>query len=176
MRSSAPIHRRKFANAWDEIGYLYDKLLYWLYCRHDTTKARLYAVRLELLLRKASPDHQAILGEECWSLIYEARGDLRAAILHRENEIRLIRQLHDMVRELPETKWLLKEYSYSDLSDRLDLLATLYHEKGDLDKATETLEESKRLCGAHGIKFDGRALLKEYRNENRTSPELRMPA
>jgi len=40
MKVKAPPDRRKFASAWDEIGYLYGKLLYWLYQREAAGKAR----------------------------------------------------------------------------------------------------------------------------------------
>lgn len=162
MKANSPAARRKFANEWDEIGYLYDKLLYWLYQREDAAKARRYAERLEKLLPAADPSHEAILGEECWSLVYEARGDLAKAIDHRENEVRLIRRLHDASRNAPPGGVALKKYGPDALSDRLDLLATLYHDRGDLDKAVGILQESQRLCEAHGIAFDGRDLLRDY--------------
>ncbi|MBI3468626.1 MAG: hypothetical protein HY000_36960 [Planctomycetes bacterium] len=165
MKANAPTGRRKFVDEWDEIGYLYDKLLFWLYQRQDKGKARSYADRLEPLLRKAAPDHQAIRGEECWSLIYESRGNLRKAVQHRENEIRLIHRLHEAAHDSPHSEVLLRGYGFADLSDRLDLLATLYHDSGDLDRAIETLDESRRLCDAHGIDFDGEDLLREYRSE-----------
>jgi tetratricopeptide (TPR) repeat protein len=161
---SLPI-RHKFANEWDQIGYLYDRLLYWLYERQDARKARRYADRLERLLPKADPDHQAILGEECWSLVYETKADLRKAIEHRKNEIRLIRRLHDISRNAPYEDLVLKDYGYDDLSDRLDLLAILYHDAGHLDKALTTLQDSKRLCDRHGIKFDGEDIWQEYMQE-----------
>jgi tetratricopeptide (TPR) repeat protein len=169
MKVKPPPPRRKFANTWDEIGYLYDKLLYWLYQREDAGKARPYAERLAKLLRKATPNHEAIFGEECWSLVYETKGDLRRAIEHRENEVRLIRRLHELARNATQPEVVLKDYGYDDLSDRLDLLATLYHASGDLDKAITTLQESKKLCEAHGIKFDGEDMLQEYLEEKRNS-------
>src|SRR4051812_20364850 len=101
MNCKRPADRRKFANEWDEIGYLYDKLLYWLYQREDSRKARPYAKRLERLLPKAAPENDAIFGEECWSLVHETNGNLRKAIEHRENEIRLIRRLHQLARKAP---------------------------------------------------------------------------
>jgi tetratricopeptide (TPR) repeat protein len=162
MRNKPPAQRRKFASGWDEIGYLYDKLLYWLYGRGDAAKARAYAERLGKLLPKADPDHEAIFSEECWSLIYETKRDFRKAIEHRENEIRLIRRLHEISRGKPHQAVALKNYGYADLSDRLDLLATLYHDSGNLDRAMAILQESKRLCKAHGIKFDGEDILQEY--------------
>src|SRR5438067_2514311 len=97
--SSNPPLRRKFAGAWDEIRYLYDKLLYWLYQREEAGKARPYAERLERLLAKADPDQQTILGAESRSLIHEVRGDYRNAIKHREREIRLIRRLHELAHD-----------------------------------------------------------------------------
>jgi tetratricopeptide (TPR) repeat protein len=173
MKTKPPTDRRKFAGEWDEIDYLYDKLLYWLYQREDTNKARPFAERLEQLLPKASPDHQAIFGEECWSLAYEARQDLKKAIEHRENEIRLIRRLHAVSRNSVNKELLLTNYAYGDLSDCLDLLATLYRDDGNLDKAITTLLESKKLCETHRIKFDGADILRECVREKRASSKSR---
>lgn len=162
--------RRKFADVWDEIGYLYDKLLYWLYQQADAKKARPFAERLELLLPKVTSEHEGIFGEECWSLLHEAKGDLPKAIERRENEIRLIQRLHEISRNTPHEEIVLKQYGYDDLSDRLDLLAVLYHEIGKLDKAISTLHESKQICQLHGVKFDGEDILQEYLEENEDSP------
>ena len=169
MQVKPPPGRRKFANEWDEINYLYDKLLYWLYQREDAGKARPYAERLEQLLPRATPAHEAIFGEECWSLVYETKGDLPRAIRHREQEIRLIHRLHELSRKAPHEAFVLKAYGDDALSDRLDLLATLYHDSGHLDKAIITLQESKQLCEAHGLKFDGEDILREYVAEKRLS-------
>jgi tetratricopeptide (TPR) repeat protein len=171
MKAKPPPRRRKFANDWDEIGYLYDKVLYWLYEREDVGKARHYAERLERLLSKTDPAHEAIFGQECWSLVYESRGDFPKAIEHRENEIRLIRRLHEISHNTPPQDLVLKDYGYDDLSDRLDLLATLLHDSGCLNKAITILKESKQLCDAHGIKFDGEDILQEYLEEKRNSEE-----
>jgi hypothetical protein len=165
MKAKLPPHRRKFRTEWDEICYLHEKLLYWLYRRQDAERARYYARRLERLLPRADPDHEAILGEECWSLVQEAKGDLRAAIPHRENEVRMIRRLHVISRNSPVKEYLLQRRGYDNLSDTMDVLATLYHDTGQLDKALRILRESRRLCRAHGIPFDGEELLREYLDE-----------
>jgi tetratricopeptide (TPR) repeat protein len=165
MKTKPPPDRRKFADAWDEIGYLHSKLLYWLYQRAEPEKARPYAERLEPLLPKADPDHKAIFGEECRSLACEAKGDLQEAIKHRENEISLIHRLYHVAEGTPYEDDLLRDYGDDDLSDRLDLLATLYHDNGQFDKAIETLRESKELCKRHGIPFDGEDLLRDYLQE-----------
>jgi hypothetical protein len=167
MKTKPPPDRRKFAGPWDEIDYLYHKLLYWLYRRADPERARPYAERLERALSKADPHHEAILGEGCWSLVCETKGDLQGAIKYRENEIRLIQRLRQIAQGNPCEGDILKGYSPADLSDRYDLLATLHHDSGELDKAIRTLERSKRLCQQHGVKFDGEELLRDYQNEKR---------
>jgi tetratricopeptide (TPR) repeat protein len=167
MKDKPPPDRRTFADKWDEIGYLHDKLLYWLYQRADPRKARGYAQRLEQLLPTAAPDHEAILGEECWSLVHETKGELGRAIKSRENEVRLIRRLYELSRGAPYKEVALRDYGYDDLSDRLDLLAVLYHDSGDLDKAITTLQESRKLCQEHGMEFDGDDMLQDYLEEKR---------
>jgi tetratricopeptide (TPR) repeat protein len=167
MNAKPPADRRKFANEWDEINYLYEKLLYWLYRREDTRKARAYAGRLERLLSRVAAKHEAIFGEECWSLVYEAKGDLRNAIKHRESEIRLIRRLHEITRNAPDAEFALKNYGDADLSDRMDLLAVLYHDAGKIERAIELLRESKRFCATRGIPFDGQDLLDDYLAEQK---------
>jgi hypothetical protein len=149
MKTNPPPDRRKFADARDQIDYLYHKLLYWLFEREDRVRARAFAKRLGQLLSTSSPGHDAIFPEECWSLVFEAKEDLAGAIKHRENEVRLMKRLHEL-------------YGYDDLSDRLDLLAVLYHDSGHLDKAISTLHESRQLCEKHGIKFDGEVIIQEY--------------
>jgi hypothetical protein len=161
--------RRKFANEWDEIDYLRDKLFYWLYERGDRGRSRPYAERLKRLLPKADPGHDAILGEECWSLIHEAEGNLPEAIQSRENVVRLIRRLHEIARGRPYEDFATQGYGHDGLSDQLDLLAMLYHDNGDLDKAISTLQESQRLCENHGLTFDGGDLLTEYLEEKRNA-------
>jgi hypothetical protein len=169
MKAKPPLKRRKFANDWDEIEYLYRKLLYWLYEREDAGKAKPYAERLKALLAATDPGHESILGEECWSLIFEARGEISKAIERRENEIRLMRRLHELASASKNKSIALEGRGYDDMSDRLDLLATLYHDHGDLDKAISILHESKRLCDSHGIEFDGQDLLDEYLAEKENS-------
>jgi hypothetical protein len=164
-----PADRRKFANEWDQVGYLHDKLLYWLYQRQDAGKARPYAERLECLLARVDPRQEAILGEECRSLIRETKGDLGKAIEHREREIRLIRRLYKLSRKTPFEAVALKGYGPQDLADRLDLLAILYHDSGHLDRAIRTLRQSRRLAEKDGIKFDGKEILEGYLKEKNNS-------
>ena len=169
MKTKPPPDRRKFADERDQIDYLYHKLLYWLYEREDRVRARAFAESLGQLLSRSSPGCDAILPEECSSLICEAKGDLAGAIEHRENEVRLIKRLHEISRGTPQQDTVFRLYGYDDLSDRLDLLAVLYYNNGNLDKALSTIHESKRLCEKHGVKFDGEDILQEYLEEKKNS-------
>jgi tetratricopeptide (TPR) repeat protein len=171
MSLKPPSDRRKFANAWDEIEYLRDKLLFWLYQRGDKEKARSYADRLEKLLPQADAGHEAILGEECRSLVYETKGDLAKAIQHRERQIGLIRRLQELAEKQPHRDSMLRGYGQEDLSDRLDLLAALYHESGNLDKAIAALRESERICRRHRLLFAGADMLRDYLKEKRRMPD-----
>jgi hypothetical protein len=171
MKTKPPGDRRKFAGTRDEMEYLYHKLLYWLYERQDRARARTFADRLARLLTQASPDRDAIFPEECRSLICEARADLRGAIQHRDNEIRLIKRLHQTSKNTPQEVDIFRLYGYDDLSDRLDLLASLCHDNGAIDRAIAVLQESKRLCEQHGIEFDGDDILQECLDNKRISQE-----
>jgi hypothetical protein len=169
MKTEPPPDRRKFTDERDQIDYLYHKLLYWLYDREDRVRARAFAKRLARLLSKSSAVHDAIFPEECWSLICEAKEDLPGAIKHRENEVRLIQRLHEISRAAPQQFSIFRLYGCGDLSDRLDLLAVLYHDNGNLDKAISALHESKQLCEKHGVEFDGEDILQEYLEEKKNS-------
>jgi hypothetical protein len=164
--------RRKFAHDWDEITFLYHKVLSWLYARQDRPKALQFCDRLEKLLQKASPKHDAVFGEECWSLLSEARGKLAEAIKYREHEIALIKKLRRVSHKSSTRSFVLRGYDIGDLSDRLDLLAILYHDTGDLEKALTVLRQSKALCTTHGIQFDGEELLHEYLSERKAFAEV----
>jgi len=167
MKTEPPLTRRRFAGVRDEMEYLYHKLLYWMYEQQDRARARAFAERLARLVTRA--DRDSIFPEECRSLICEARGDLRGAIRHRENEVRLVNRLREISRNTLHEKDVFRLYGHEDLSDRLDLLATLYHDSGDLEKAIATLRESEQLCRRHGVSFDGSDVLEECLKEKRNA-------
>jgi hypothetical protein len=162
-----PLVERASASSWREVRDLYHQLLRVLYEKEDARRARLLADRMESLLADADPDQEAILGQECRSLIHEARGDLRRAIQHRKKEVALIRKLHELSRHKPYEKAALQDYSHGDLADRLNLLATLYQENGSLMLAIKTLEESRQLCTENGIEFEAADALEDYLAERR---------
>jgi tetratricopeptide (TPR) repeat protein len=166
MKPKLSADRKKSGDVWARMGRAYDRLVYWLYERQDASRARPLADRLEQLLAGLGPDAESsIFAEECRSLVHEARGNLVKAIKHREGEVRLIRRLHRQAKGTAGADFVFRQYSHADLSDRLDLLAMLYHDGGDLEKAIKTLKEAKKLCEARGMEFGGEDALREYREE-----------
>jgi hypothetical protein len=161
--------RRRYAHEWHEIEDLYCKILEAYYKHDDRRRALRHVPRLEELLRRYAADHGAIFGEECWALVSELHGDLPAAIAYRRNEILLIDKLWKTLPGSPEIvrKAILDDYGPADLADRYDLLAGLYHDAGQLKKAIKTLWQSRELCELHGVKFDGKNLLRDYLAEYR---------
>ncbi len=175
MKTKSPTSVRKASDQSEEMHQIYDKLVYWLYNRQKVHRARLFADRLAKLLARFSRTPESIFVEECRSLVCEAKGDLANAIKHRENEIRLIRRLHKISQDTPSADFVFSQYDYAGLSDRLDLLAMLYRDKGNLDKAIRILHESKQLCENHGIDFDGDDILQEYLREKKSNSAIHHP-
>jgi hypothetical protein len=169
MVSTGTKNGRKPRGGWPEIKWLCYEVVDVLYGHKDRRRLTRLCNRLERLLEHEDPKQEAILGQECRALICEARGDLAGAIAHRENEIRMRKRLLQTIHDPPTEadRYILKNYDYEDLSDRLDLLAILYHDAGQLKKAIRTLWQSRELCELHGVKFDGKDLLRDYLTEYR---------
>jgi tetratricopeptide (TPR) repeat protein len=159
-KSTNPPIRRKFNGDWDQVLYCYYKVLYWFYARQNRRRASRFCETLERLLRKVDSKHESIRGEECRSLLYEARGQLDKAILHRRNEIRLLKRLQRF-------KPRFEHYGPDDLADRLELLGILYKDSNDIRKAIKAMTEAKRICAKHRIKFDSPDLLEEYKADEK---------
>src|SRR5689334_5540126 len=109
----------------DEIEALYHDLLEAFYDEEDHERARAIAERLEAVLNGRPDVAGSIRAEEIRSIIAELRGNLDEAIRWRESEIRRISELHSLARDTAGWDYVLRQYDYSDLSDRLDLLAIL---------------------------------------------------
>ena len=73
MKTKSPSIKRKFAGDWDQIEYLYQKLLFWFYERRNRRHAAQFADRLERVLENVASDDEVIVVEECRSLICEVR-------------------------------------------------------------------------------------------------------
>ncbi len=119
------------------------------------------AGQLEKLLA-VYPEYQGSIREqEIRSLIAEARGDLGEAARYREAEIRKVLELHSLTANTSSWPSVARRYDFSDVSDRLDLLAIIYDGLGQTESAINVLRESKQYCTAHGLRFDAQKLLDE---------------
>jgi len=156
--------RRKFDGDWDQVLYYYYKILYWFYPLRNRSRAARFCRSLEPVLKRVANKHEAIKGEECWSLLYEVRGNLDKAISYRKNEIRLIKKLQKIS---PKRSYALKDYGPADLADRWILLAMLYKESNNIREALRALKEAKRICAEKRVKFGSADLLGEYEAEFR---------
>ena len=150
-----------------EMEALYQQLVQALYGDENRARALAVAENVEAFLTARPEFADSIRAEEVRSLIAEARGDLAEAIRRRESEIDKIRRLHGLAENKPGWDYVLRQYDYGDLSDRLDILASLYAEQADLDRAVELLHESKQFCESHQVPFDGQDLLDEYEQARR---------
>jgi len=164
MTEKAPPTRRKFSGIWDQINYLYDKTLYWSWGQGNWRKAQRFADRLKRLVVKADPKGEALLGVSSRALAAEVDGDLRKAIRFRQREIKMMRRLTQP--DVPQFARL----SLDEVSSGLDRLAIHYWDLGDLPKALQTLEESRRYCAEHGLPFDGQDVVDEIRSEMQAPP------
>jgi len=153
-----------------EVETLYASLIDAFYDRGDRERARQIATEIQHTLNNRPDVADSIRGEEIRSLIAELNGNLQEAIRRRECEIRKILELHSLACGRPGWAYVFRQYDYGDVSDRLDLLASLYANVGDWERAIATLRESKAYCDGHGIPFDGQDLLDEFEQE-RVSPE-----
>jgi hypothetical protein len=156
------LNRRKFDGDWDQVDYCYHKILYWFYSRRNRGRASRFCRTLEPVLKRVASKHEAIRGEECWSLLYEVRGELDKAIWYRRNEIQLIRRLQRF-------KPRFEHYGPDDLADRLILLGILYKDANDTRRAIKALRDAKRISLRNRIRFDSLDLLRTYEAECRSS-------
>jgi len=152
--------RRKFGGDWDRVLYYYYKILYWFYPLRNRSRAAKFCRSLEPVLKRVANKHEAIMGEECWSLLYEVQGDFEKAILYRRSEIRLIKKVQRIDPKM-------KDYGPVDLADRWILLATLYKDSNKTREAIRALKEAKRICATKRVKFGSADLLEEYEDELR---------
>ncbi len=98
-------------------------------------------------------------------MLAEYDGKLDAAIRHRRAEIALIDRLWAISIDTPQQRFALSTCGPSILSDRLELLASLVAEAGNLDEAIQLLERSERLCAEHNVTFHGEDLLDDLRED-----------
>lgn len=170
MSSNVPGNRVKSPRPSGELEALYLELLKRYYEEGDREQAADTAVRLEALLAASPEQARSIRGEEIRSIIAELRDDFSEAIQSREAEIRKMLELHARTLRTPSWEYVAQQYAFSDVSDRLDLLAILYDKQGDSDRALAILWESKQYCQSHQLPFDAQDLLDELEQAREAEP------
>lgn len=89
-------------------------------------------------------------------MVYEFKGDIKNAIKYRKNEIKLMKKF----LKLPESN-LIKDIDYSDVHDRLILLALLYDKTNDDSNAIKSLKEAKKIAKKYKFSFGAQDLIDE---------------
>lgn len=91
---SPPKTERRFASPWIELSYLCGKVSYWWYVRGQKRTAERYVDRMKRVLGELPENDLAIVRQEGLALLYELRGEIGRAIVHRRREIKLMERLH----------------------------------------------------------------------------------
>jgi hypothetical protein len=136
--NTPPRTSRKFATVWGELEYVCRKTHYWLYLRKNRASARRYLGRLQRLLGNLPENNLAILREEGLALLHELRGQLEAAMAHRQREIQLMESLERTVdRSVREARYdqkmaaaILAGRESTVLDERRGILRALTDELG----------------------------------------------
>ncbi|GEM_PF-6606768 len=121
------------AELWGTLDQLCNKARYWLYTRKQRAKAERYADRLEMALTKLPKNDLAIIRAEGLALLFELRGQIPEAIVHRQREIRLMEQLRDEARSpryvTTTRRYMLRDRDQAALRKRRAILESLKKEK-----------------------------------------------
>jgi hypothetical protein len=174
MASKTSVKPNKKRLSGSEFESLYQEFVAKFYQEGDRAHAEKLAVRLEKFLEASSEISESIRGEEVRSLIAELRGNFAEAIQSREAEIRKILQLHALTANTSSWDAVSQRYDFGDVGDRLDLLAGLYDEVGQIERAIAVLMESKAYSAAHQIPFDGEDLLHELQQSRAPAKQKRI--
>jgi hypothetical protein len=128
-----PATVRSFASDWSELDYLCQKVRYWLYARGQRSTALRYQDRLQRVLEELPENDSAIIRQEGLALLSELTGNVCQAIAHRQQEIRLMEQLHREARSAkyaPSTRaYMLQGRDARALQERRAILAGLQKSK-----------------------------------------------
>ena len=128
-QAKPPTTRRSFQNAWSELDYLCKKIHFWLYTRKQRARGERYLSRLAQVLRGLPESDDAIIQEEGLALFNELKGELRAAITHRQREIELMERLHkdaQSQRYAASTRaYMLRDRGLAELDERRTILNAL---------------------------------------------------
>ena len=156
----------------DDLEELYLDFLRFFYADENIPESRRIAKKIEMQLAQRFDLAGSIRGDELRSLIADLNGDIESAIKHRHNEIRRIFELHSLTKGTPGWDYVFKKYNYSDIGDRIELLADLYARSGDFDHAINLLYESQTYCASHDLVFDAKDMLDDLHERRQTRSKV----
>lgn len=146
MSQKAPKTRKRFRSVLDELSYLNERLMYWLYRRSQPGRARPFAARMQRLLPKARGLKRSLVGSGYYALVAEAFGRWDDVAKYTKLEI----QFMDRLRRMKEGRPLV---GIGFLASTLGNLGYALIEIGDGKGALRALRRSQRLCRTHGLPY-----------------------
>lgn len=165
--AKAPPNKRRFDSSWDELWYLYYKMLYWDYRRQRPSRAKPFARRAHKLMARMKNVRASAFGQECLAIVSEVEGHWRVAVRHRKAQIRLIERIRHLAKtEHPlARKAILTKFTPETFADAYNLLSIDLWCAGALPEALQVLTLSRKLCHAHRLRFDGADLVRDISSE-----------
>jgi hypothetical protein len=160
-----PQNQFSFAPAGTEANYLYDKISYWWYIRHNRNRALAFSRRLfEKFLASEEKDDVSIAVQSHFALFFEVRGDLANAILHKRREIASLRKVIRWGTSLPggyvlPSDWPVEDLGvpkgcdYLGLANSLCRLASLLNQSKKSKLARKAWEEALTLAQRYGFQL-----------------------
>jgi len=149
---------------WPLAAELYHRLLDLFYSQESKARAVPVAFRLLRMLDKLDPNSDTLLTLAARAVIAELDGDLTEAIHYRQRELAVMDQL------IAKRQLEAADLTYADYADRLDLIANLALELGDLEAAEMAIERSVAFCRKHRVKFDGADIRTAIRKARKLAP------
>ena len=160
---SRRVNHKLDTGSWPLASELYHRILDLFYGQGSKARAVPIAFRLLRILDKLDPNSDALLTLAARAVLAELDGDLVEAIQFRK------RELVAMDRLIAKRQLEAASLDFSDYADRLDLMANLSFDLGDLDAAEEAIGQSLAFCRKHGVKFDGKDIQSAIRKARKST-------
>jgi tetratricopeptide (TPR) repeat protein len=154
-----PEDRDSFIHEWDEIKYLNEKMDYWFTYRQDKEKAKQFYEKLKKIVLENDEQKESILGVDSLLMLARFEGNIEKEIYYNKLSINLVTKLLNLGEAVDP-------YTWEDVLDSMELLATLYEENGQRDKALAIVEECFELSKKHNLHFDEEGLKKTILEDN----------
>lgn len=146
--------RRRFRSVLDELQYLEQRLMFWLYERMRPSRARPFAERMARLLRRVPDQKNTIIGSGRYALVAEARGRWGEFAEHTWRQLRLLDRLS---KTRNGSRLVLPGF----VIVTLESLGDAYIKVGDRPRALAAFARAKKLSRIHKIPFEREWLVEQ---------------